>query len=322
MNEILLSNEVIVYLLSETILYILLFVAFSSTLGLLKRWNFDAFTTEQFTLENRSYLVMTIIFFVMLLKVILLPYFVYTIDNLSDLIPGAMCGAGVVKANEYGNPLLSLKIIILFLSGLWLSMNSIDLKAKSYPYLKLKSWFFVLIFLLLSAEFLLDILYFTHIETTNPVSCCSVIFGQTGGANGLPFGLDISKLLILFYLLFALVVLTTVSEMAVMSIIASLLFGVIAYYSVVYFFGTYIYELPTHLCPFCMLQDHYFYVGYLLWGLLLLGMFLTIDAAIMQSFFKQPAKSLKRISLLLLSLFVLLCSAYVAVYYFKNGVFL
>jgi hypothetical protein len=322
MNEILLSNEVIVYLLSETVLYILLFVAFISTVGLLKKWNFDVFTTEQFTLENRSYLVMTIIFFVMLLKVVLLPYFVYTIDNLSDLIPGAMCGAGVIKANEYGNPLLSLKIIILFLSALWLSINTIDLKAKNYPYLKIKSWFFILIFFLLSAEFVLDVLYFTNIETTNPVSCCSVIFGQTGGANGLPFGLDIPKLLILFYLLFALVLLTTLSQMAFLSIVASLLFGVIAYYSVVYFFGTYIYELPTHLCPFCMLQDHYYYVGYFLWGLLLLGLFLVIDTAIMQSFFKQSAKSLKRISLLLLSLFVLLCSSYVAVYYFKNGVFL
>jgi len=322
MNEILLSNEVIVYLLSETVLYLLLLIAFLATLGLLKKWNFDVFTTEQFALENRSYLVMTIIFFVMLLKVVLLPYFVYTIDNLSDLIPGAMCGAGVIKANEYGNPLLALKIIILFLSGLWLSINTMDLKAKNYPYLKLKSWFFIIVFLLLSGEFLLDILYFTHIETTNPVSCCSVIFGQTGGANGLPFGLDVPKLLILFYLLFALIVLTVLSDLAVMTIVASLLFGIVAYYAVVYFFGTYIYELPTHQCPFCMLQDHYYYVGYLLWGLLLLGVFLTIDAAVMQGFFKQPAKSLKRISLLLLSLFVLLCSAYVAVYYFKNGVML
>ncbi len=322
MNEILLSSEVIVYLLSETVLYLLLLLAFLSTVGLLKKWNFDAFTTEQFILENRSYLVMTIIFFVMMLKVVLLPYFVYTMDNLSNLIPGAMCGAGVVKANEYGNPLLSLKIIILFLSGLWLSMNSIDLKAKDYPYLKLKSWFFMIIFLLLSVEFLLDILYFTNIETTNPVSCCSVIFGQTGGANGLPFGLDVPKLLILFYLLFALVILTALSNLAVMSIISNLLFGIIAYYAVVYFFGTYIYELPTHLCPFCMLQDHYYYVGYLLWGLLMLGVFLAIDAAVMQSFFKQPAKSLKKASLLLLSLFVLLCSSYVAIYYIKNGVLL
>ncbi len=322
MNEILLSNEVIVYLLSETILYFLLFIAFLVTLGLLKKWNFELFTTEQFVLENRSYLVMTIIYFVMLLKVILLPYFVYTIDNLSDLVPGAMCGAGVIRANAYGNPLLALKIIILFLSGLWLSMNSLDLKAKNYPYLKLKSWFFLLIFLFLSAEFILDLLYFTHIETTNPVSCCSVIFGQTGGANGLPFGLDIPKLLILFYLLFALVVLTVVSDLMVMSIVSSMLFAVIAYYAVVYFFGTYIYELPTHLCPFCMLQDHYYYVGYFIWGSLLLGVFFTIDTAVMQGIFNDSSKMLKRISLLLLSAFVLLCSAYVAVYYLKNGVLL
>jgi hypothetical protein len=201
-------------------------------------------------------------------------------------------------------------------------MNSMDLKAKNYPYLKLKSWFFIIIFFLLSGEFLLDILYFTHIETTNPVSCCSVIFGQTGGANGLPFGLDIPKLLILFYLLFTLILLTVLSDLAVMSIVASLFFAVVAYYAVVYFFGTYIYELPTHQCPFCMLQDHYYYVGYLLWGLLLLGVFFTIDAAVMQGYFKQPSKSLKRISLLLLSLFVILCSAYVAIYYFKNGVLL
>ncbi len=322
MNEILLNNQVIVYLLSETVLYILLFVAFIATLGLLKKWNFDAFTTEQFKLENRSYLVMTIILFVIVLKVVLLPYFVYMLDSLSNLIPGAMCGAGVIKANMYGNPLLALKIIILFLSGLWLSMNSIDLQAKNYPYLKLKSWFFILLFIFLSAEFILDILYLTHIETTNPVTCCSVIFGQTGGSNSLPFGLDISKLLMLFYLLFALVLLTILSNMGIMSIIASGLFLVVAYYAVVYFFGTYIYQLPTHKCPFCMLQDHYYYVGYLIWGLLLLGVFFSIDQAVMQTFFKKTSKVLKRISLLLLSLFVLLCSAYVAVYYLKNGVFL
>lgn len=322
MNEVLLSNEVIVYLLSETVLYLLLLIAFISTLGLLRKWDFNLFTTEQFSLENRSYLVMTIIFFVMLLKVLLLPYFVYTIDTLSTLIPGAMCGAGVIKANAYGNPLLSIKIVILLLSALWLSLNSIDINAKNYPYVKLKSWFYLIIFILLSVEFALDILYFTNIETTNPVSCCSVIFGQTGGANGLPFGLDTTKLLILFYLLFALLVLTTVSQMEIMSIVSSLLFGVIAYYSVVYFFGTYIYELPTHLCPFCMLQDHYYYVGYLVWGLLLLGVFLMIDASIMQRFFSKPSQKLKRTSLLLLTIFVVLCTIYVLVYYLKNGVFL
>jgi hypothetical protein len=322
MNEILLSNEVIVYLLSETLLYLLLFVAFLVTLGLLRKWDFNAFTAEQFRLENHSYLVMTIIFFVILLKVVLLPYFVYTIDNLSDLIPGAMCGAGVIKANVYGNPLLILKVIILFLSGLWLTVNNIDLVAKNYPYLKLKSWFFVFIFILLSTEFALDMLYFTHIETSNPVSCCSVIFGQTGGANGLPFGLDIPKLMILFYLLFLLLVLAILADNALLTLMASVLFAGVSYYAVVYVFGTYIYELPTHQCPFCMLQDHYYYVGYLVWGLLFLGVFFAIDSAIMYYFFKINSKVLKKISLILLGLFVFLCSAYIAIYYIKNGVFL
>ena len=322
MNEILLSNEVIVYLLSEAILYLLLLVAFVATAGLLKKWDFDAFTTEQFTLENRSYLIMTIVFFVMLLKILLLPYFIYTIDTLSDLIPGAMCGAGVIKANRYGDPLLVVKITVLFLSGLWLSLNRLDMTEKNYPYMRLKSWFFIGIFFILSMEFLLDILYFTHIETTNPVSCCSVIFGQNGGANGLPFGLDIPKLLLLFYMLYVLTVLTVMNGMALVSMVSSLLFLVLAYYAVVYFFGTYIYELPTHKCPFCMLQDHYYYVGYFIWGSLLLGTFYSIDSALMQLFFKRSSVKLKRISLLFLTLFVVLCSAYVAVYYVENGVLL
>ena len=322
MNEVLLSNEVIVYLLSEAILYLLLLVAFIITPTLLKQWDFDAFTGEQFALENRSYLIMTIIFFVMILKILLLPYFVYTIDTLSAIVPGAMCGAGIIKANEYGNPLLVLKIIILFLSGLWMTVNRLDLRAKEYPYLKLKLWFFMAVFALLSLEFTLDILYFTHIETTNPVTCCSVIFGQGGGANELPLGLDMPKLLILFYLLFALIVLTTLTEVTVGLILSSTLFLFVAYYAVVYFYGTYSYELPTHKCPFCMLQSDYYFVGYAVWGLLLIGVFMSLDYAVSKLIFGENSKGLKRLSLILLSLFVLLCSLYVSIYYFKNGVFL
>lgn len=322
MNEILLNNAVIVYLLSESILYLLLLVAAIVTVGLVRKWNFGAFTATQFALENRSYLVMTIILFAMTLKTVLLPYFVYTIDTLSELVPGAMCGAGVIKANAYGNPLLALKIVTLFLSGLWLSINSLDLKARNYPYLKLKSWFFLFLFLFFSVEMLLDMLYFTHIETAKPVTCCSVIFGQSEGLNPLPLGLDIPKLLLLFYLLFALIVLSLLSGVSLMVIVSSLLFIAVGYYAVVYFFGTYIYQLPTHKCPFCMLQDHYYYVGYAVWGLLLLGTFFAVDYAVMRLFFGERVERLKRVALLLLTLFVLLCSSYVVLYYLNNGVWL
>lgn len=321
MNEILLSNEVIVYLLSETVLYILLFIAAVATLGIVRGWDFERFTKRQFDLENRSYLVMSIIFFVLGLKMLLLPYFAYTIDALSPLVPGAMCAAGVIDANAYGSPLLLVKIIILFLSGLWLGINRLDLEGKHYPYMKLKSWFYLLLFVLLSAELVLDILYFSQIETTNPVSCCSVIFGEIGG-NRLPFGLDIPKLLILFYLLYALLVLMLLRGHYLVCTAVTLFFALIAYYSVVYFFGTYIYALPTHRCPFCMLQAEYHYIGYLLWGLLFVGTFLAIESAVMEGLFGRDAAKLKKVSIGLLTLFVLLCSSYVGFYYLKNGVFL
>jgi len=322
MNEVLLSNEVIVYLLSESILYILMFIAFLEIPKLILWWDFDHFTAKQFALENRSYLIITIIAFVMLLKIFLLPYFVFTIDKLSDIVPGAMCGAGIIKANIYGNPLLSLKIIIIFMSGLWMTLNHLDLKAKNYPYMKYKSWFFISIFILLTIEIGLDILYFTHIETTKPVTCCSIIFGQNAGANALPFGLDSTKLLILFYLLYSMILLTTISKIYIGILFANILFLPIAYYSVVYFFGTYIYELPTHKCPFCMLQESYYYIGYLIWGSLLLGIFLSINSAIFSILFDQKLLKLRSLSLILLTLFVVLCSSFVALYYIRNGTLL
>ena len=46
---------------------------------------------------------------------------------------------------------------------------------------------------------------------------------------------------------------------------------IIAIAALVSFFSLYFYELPTHHCPFCILQSQYGYVGYLLYGCLLGG---------------------------------------------------
>ena len=114
MNEVLLSNQVIVFLLSESILFILLLVAFIVSLKILYKWDFESFTPFQFALERQAYLVTTIILFVFFMKFLLVIYFVFSIDALSLLVPGAMCGAGVISANEYGSYLLILKITYFF----------------------------------------------------------------------------------------------------------------------------------------------------------------------------------------------------------------
>ena len=322
MNEVLLSNQVIVYLLSESVLFFLLFVAFIVSVKVLMKWDFERFTPLQFSLERQAYLVTTILYFVFSMKFLMIIYFIFSIDALSLLVPGAMCGAGVISANEYGSYLLILKLIILFFLTLWFYINYYDMRTKNHQWFKKKSWLFSFIFLLIVVELILDLKYFSNIDTHLPVSCCSALFGQLEGANPLPFGLTVPLLLVLFYLLYVLVLLTLKTNQTEIYILANILFLYIAYYAVVYFFGTYIYQLPTHKCPFCMLQSEYMYVGYLLWGSLFVGSYLGLSNALSSLWLKLPDTKSPQPVIVLLSLFVLLCTAYVAMYYFKNGVLL
>ncbi len=322
MNEILLNNQVIVYLLSEAVVLVLLGVAFLFNGKILRYWDFGSFSERQFGLERRAYLVMTIVIFALVVKLFLLVYFVFTIDSLSMLVPGAMCAAGVISANDYGMYLLLLKLLILFFLLLWMAMNRYDLQAKDYPVLRTKSWVFVLIFALVAAEVTLDVAYFAHIDLLSPVSCCSTLYGQLEGANPLPFGLDTGNLLILFYLLFAVLMVALLSSQRVLAVMSGVSFVYIAYFAVVYFFGTYIYEIPTHNCPFCMMQREYYYVGYLVWGALFGGVFLAVIASVMELYVAHERKKEKYAAIILLSIFVLLCTGYVVAYYLRTGALL
>lgn len=323
MSEIFLANEVLVFLLGETVLFVLLCIAAAGSLKIWFKWDFNAFTPAQFALEKRSYLVATIITFAFVLKFVLLPYFAYSLDRLALLIPGAMCAAGVIGANGYGYGLLVFKIAVLFMTGAWLGINRYDLGAVNYPAMRLKSLLFLALFLLLGIELLLDYAFFANLTTEQPVSCCSVIFGLQGGGNTLPFGLDTTKLLVLFALFYLMGVIGSLDRNVYVTALGNLLFLPTAYYAVVYFFGIYIYQLPTHQCPFCMLQAEYGYVGYLVWAALFCGTFFGINALVMRLVTgKRPRRAGFLFSLAFNTLFVSLCSAYVLVYYLRNGVWL
>jgi LytS/YehU family sensor histidine kinase len=71
-----------------------------------------------------------------------------------------------------------------------------------------------------------------------------------------------------------------------------------------------------------MLQKEYYYVGYLIWGPLFGGVFLGLTAGILRLTIGVETSRQARAALLLVSLFVLLCSLYVGVYYIRNGVLL
>ena len=321
MNAVLLNTQVIVYLFSEGLLLLLSIVLFLKSIKLLRYWDFTSFSQRQLKLEKEGYLVATIATLLFILKLILTTFFVNTIDNLSLIVPGAMCGAGVISVNSYGMKLLFVKLVVNFSLLLFLVVNSYDLREKTYPLFRYKSWVLLITSVVIFIEFYLDIAYFTHFDLSAPVSCCSALFGNLEGANPLPFGLSVSLLLLLFYLLFAGAEISLILESKAGALFTLSLFGFLAYYSVVYYFGTYIYELPTHKCPFCMFQKEYYFVGYLLWGSLFFGLFFGLIWVIL-AIVGYNIKKAKQSAMALLAIFAALCSLYVAHYYLKNGVFL
>ena len=142
MSSILLSNEIVIYLFVQIVLFVLLFIAFYFSVSIIKNWDYEKTSTKQYKLEKTSYLVILIISFTLIVKIFLFPYFAYSLDNLSNIVPGAMCAAGIVGANEFGQINLALKILILFFIGVWLIINTLDLKAKTYPFTKKKYLFY------------------------------------------------------------------------------------------------------------------------------------------------------------------------------------
>ena len=320
--SIFLSNSIIVFLFLESILLFLFLYALYPTIQILKNWDFSSTEPLQYKLEKKNYLVATILFFVISIKILLFIFFISSLDKLSNIVPGAMCAAGVIGANEFGNILLFLKIFLIFLFGVWLIINKLDLMAKNYPYIKIKYSLFLFLFVVLIFEYILNIAYFSNISLKNPVLCCSVVFGASEAINGLPFGLNTKLLLILFYLLFILIITTNITKNTLLSFVANFLFLFIGYYCLTYFFGTYIYELPTHKCPFCMLQQEYYYIGYVLWGSLSIGVFFGIVPFILQITIKKAVSNFHTLSIVFNTIFVLLCTYFVFIYYIKNGVFL
>jgi len=317
LSDILLSHEVSINLFVESLVFLLLVVALFHTIIILKNYQKNSTTEYQYKLEKRSYLVVTIISFALIVKIILLVFFTYTLNELSNIIPGAMCAAGVIKANTYGEKVLILKIIIIMLTLLWITLNQQDQISKNYPFFKQKMYFFVAIFILITVELSLEILFLTNISTQTPVLCCSTIYKAVDDTRALPFNLSILQLITLFYLLYLLLIIFAYLKKRVMLFTFCLFYIYITYYAVVYFFSTYVYELPTHKCPFCILQSDYYYIGYFIFTSLFIATFYALSATI----YKFANKNFNK-AIIWYTLFVIICSFPFIFYILKNGVVL
>jgi len=313
--------EVLAILILNLIFALFSLIAFVLAVRIFFKWDLNATTKLQYSLEKQSFLTATIIKYIFAIKLPLFLFFIFTLDNISDLLTGAMCAAGVVDATEYGTYLFILKIINIYLFGFWLVLHYLDIKSKELKYTKIKFGFFIIIFLLFLIELILESIMFNSIDIDKMVSCCGTLYSSSATSYiSNIFLIQTPILLSLFYGNFLLIVLFYYLKQKELFSLVNLFFIIISLISLILFFGTYIYELPTHHCPFCFLQKDYYYVGYLIYTLLFIGTFNGLIAGFIND--KQRVKKAYKFSLVFNLLFLLLVSAYPIIYYIRNGTWL
>jgi hypothetical protein len=249
---------------------------------ILEKWDLNSGSELQLNLERSTYLISTILSYALLFQILSLFLFIYTADDIHTLFTGAMCAAGTLNVNANGYPTLSLKIINCLLAGVWLIINYADTRGYDYPLIKAKYSLLTIMTLLLLLETLLQFGYFSQLKGDVITSCCGSLFSSDSRSiAGELAGLSHEIMRPLF---FAAIVATLVSAGLfyrsgilnqdrngyLFSVISTVTF-VISVASLISFIGPYFYQLPTHHCPFCILQREYAYVGYLLYATLLGG---------------------------------------------------
>jgi len=254
--------------------FMLVYAAFYGT-QILKYWNIASGEELQLILERKTYLISTLLSYVFGLQLLSLFLFIFTADSLRTLFVGAMCAAGTLNVNGFGYPTLVLKIVNFIFAGLWLVLNHADNQGYDYPLIKKKYLLLVIIAPFIVVETLLESAYFLGMEADVITSCCGSLFSseKKSGLGSEIASLPAIPMLWTFYVAMLITLSSGVyfyckAKLGYLYALLSLLMFAIALFAIVSVISIYIYELPTHHCPFCIIMEEYSYIGYLLYVLL------------------------------------------------------
>lgn len=281
---------VLALLLASGLVSLLLAAAGWQGIRILRGWNLRSGSDSQLDLERRTYLVSTLVANGLVIQILSLFLFIYTADGLATQFVGAMCAAGSLAANPFGYPTLLAKLATCLVAGVWLILHRADTQGHDYPLIRPKYALLLVLAPLVLIETALQARYLTGLKADVMTSCCGSLFGQ--GRPGLAAelaGVPPRIMQPVFWITLGLLVAVGVLLLrrrrgAALFSGLSLAFLLVAVTALISFFCLYIYELPTHHCPFCLLHREYFFVGYPIYGALLGGAIAGLGVGILAPF--------------------------------------
>lgn len=263
-------------------------IAGRTAVRVLRFWEPGSDSNRQIRLENEIWLSSTLVAYGLGFQIITLILFVLAADQFCQVIVGAMCATGALLANPYGMPALLVKLVGVFFYGFWILLHQLDIRSEQYPLVRLKYLALLLLLPLLLLDATLQTLYIAGIKPDIITSCCAVVFGEsTGGGSNLLSGYAQQGLLLAF--IGSLVGLAALGWgllrrwqpwLAGLYALGWLWFFGLSLVVITVVISSYVYAMPYHKCPFCLLKPEYYYFGFALYGALIPATFFGGSAAL------------------------------------------
>jgi len=307
-----------------------------TAIRVLRYWNPSSDSNRQIELENEIWLSSTLVEYGLGFQIFTLILFVLAADTFCQVIVGAMCATGTLLANSFGMPALLVKIAGVFLYGFWIVLHKLDISTETYPLVKIKYIYLLLILPLLFADITLQTLHIGFLSPDVITSCCAVVFSSSAetGRNLLE---TFSQNTMLFLYYGSIVALLTggclLLRRWMLPLAAAFSFGWLwflglATVAIITVFSSYIYAMPYHNCPFCILKPEYHYIGFILYFTLIPASFFGISAVLVEPLRNRDAlaeqisrfqKTAITISLILLLILTVTSSYHYLLYRISGG---
>jgi hypothetical protein len=198
-------------------------------------------------------------------------------DRLSGAIQGAMCGYGVVHQNRWGWASLGTTVAVSLAAGVLLQLLALDRRVRGLDLMRPLAWTCIAVAPVALLDTILASAWLGSLDFSVLASCCSTTLGErhesavfwqgprilaTWGAL-IGSGLAIATALLAFR--------KPARSLVTLAGLTALVVVPIAVGAVILEVAPHVYEVPVHLCPFCLFKSDAYFIGYPLFGAVFLA---------------------------------------------------
>lgn len=207
--------------------------------------------------------------------------FLLMITNiLPSLVPGAMCGTGVMQAMDgYGGRALGFRLVSVAVLYIWYLLETLNRTRPEAPLTPLAARVLlaaVPVVLLGSVE---GVRSFRQVDVHQPVSCCAVVYDAVGGKDAAGADAETAPPPMIAFLTLGAALSAAAARLAWggprgrrgiggIVLVLGLIWPPVAVAALVRGLSAYHYQVLHHRCPWCLFLPDHGLVGFLLFGAL------------------------------------------------------